>query len=346
MCGITHGIILLCTFKPKAIVNFKTNLTIVEYSINTKVKTLSKPHKKIVLIFLDTDKHASPFDILTAIDLFPEAQILHYSGVSPDDAKRLIQDAMFPRGPEGAKHTKVFIGGYDVERAVEILEVAKKCMFPPFELAIIVDPRGAYTTASAAVAKTLATSIEKGLGDLDGKTITVLAGTGPVGQAAARLYAMEGANVIVTSRDLARSTAVANKINQELEVQRARGVKAAMPNEVGKSIKEADIILSAGAAGIHLLPLKVLKEYGKRCRVVGDINAIPPLGVEGLKPTDEGVEMLPGVWGIGALAIGTFKNKVEAQLFRRAVEAPKGIFDYKIAYEIAKSMVMAKLKKT
>jgi len=307
---------------------------------------MSKPQKKTVIIFLDTDKHASPFDILTAIDLHPDAQILTYSNVAVEDAKRIIQDAMFPRGPDGAKQTKIFIGGQDVEKAVEILEIAKKCMFPPFELAVIVDPRGAYTTASAAVAKTLATSIEKGLGDFKGKTATVLAGTGPVGQIASRLYATEGANVIVTSRDINRSTAVAKKINEEIRTERAHGVQATTPNEIGESIKDSEVILSAGAAGIHLLPLNILKEHGRRCKVVGDINAIPPLGVEGLKPTDENAEILPGVWGIGALSIGTFKNKVETQLFRRAVEAPKGVFDYKTAYEIAKSMVLAKLKKT
>jgi len=307
---------------------------------------MSKPQKKTVIMFLDTDKHASPFDILTAIDLYPEAQILTYSNVAAEDAKRIIQDAMFPRGPEGAKQTKIFIGGQDTEKANEILELAKKTIFPPFELAVIVDPRGAYTTASAAVAKTLATSIEKGLGDFKGKTATVLAGTGPVGQTASRLYATEGANVVVTSRDLSRSTAVAKKINEEIGTERARGVKAAAPNEVGESIKDSEVVLSAGAAGIHLLPLNVLKEYGKRCGVVGDINAIPPLGVEGLKPTDENVEILPRTWGIGALSIGTLKNKVEAQLFKRAVEAPKGVFDYKTAYDIAKSMVLAKLKET
>jgi len=305
---------------------------------------MTKTTKKNVILFLDTDKHTSPFDILTAIDLFPEAQILQYSNITPEDAKRIIQDAMFPRGPEGAKHTKIFIGGTDAEKATEILETAKKCLFPPFELTIIIDPRGAYTTASAAVAKTLATSIEKELGDLRGKTVTVLAGTGPVGQTAARLYVMEGANVVVTSRKLERSTAVATKINEETKTERARGVEATQPNEIGVSIKDADIILSAGAAGISLLPLNVFKEYGKLCKVVGDINAIPPLGVEGLKPTDDGIEVLPGVLGIGALAIGALKNKVEAQLFKRAVEAPKGIFDYKIAYEIAKSMALAKVK--
>jgi len=304
---------------------------------------LSKPPRKTVLIFLDTDKHTSPFDMLAAIDLFPEAHFIHYSNVEPEDAKRIIQDAMFPRGPGGAKHTKIFIGGYDVKKAIEILNVAKKSMFPPFELSVIVDPRGAYTTASAAVAKTLITSIKKGLGEFAGKSVTVLAGTGPVGRVAARLYAAEGAKVTVTSRTLAKSTAVAEKINEEIGEKRVRGVQGAAPEEIGKAIENADIILSTGAAGTRLLPLAVLKEHGKRCKIVADINAIPPLGVEGLKPTDDGVEILPGVWGIGALAIGNFKIKVEAQLFKKAVEEPKGIFDYKVAYELAKSMVLSKL---
>lgn len=304
-----------------------------------------KPPRKTVFIFLDTDKHASAFDILTAIDLFPKAQIIKYGDVTPEEAGGIIQDIMFPRGPEGAKHTKVFIGGHDVTKATEILETAKKCMFPPFELAIIMDPRGANTTASAAVAKTLAVSIKRGFGDFNGKNVTVLAGTGPVGQIAARLYAMEGANVVVTSRKMERSTVVARKINEEFGVERSRGAQATAPDEIGESVKDAEIILSAGAAGVQLLPLNVLKKYGKKCKVVGDTNAVPPVGIEGLKPADECVEILPGTWGIGALTIGTLKNKVEARLFERAVKSSKGIFDYKIAYEIAKSMALAKLKK-
>ncbi|MGQ9460826.1 MAG: methylene-tetrahydromethanopterin dehydrogenase N-terminal domain-containing protein [Candidatus Bathyarchaeaceae archaeon] len=300
-----------------------------------------KKYKKTVIIFLDTDKHPSPFDILAAIDLYPDAQILYYGDVNTRDAKKIIQDAMFPRGPGGAKHTKIFIGGQDVEKALGILEVAKQSMFPPFELAVIVDPRGANTTASAAVAKTLALSMKKGFGDFNEKTVTILAGTGPVGQVAARLYAMEGSNVIVTSREKARATAVASKINEEIGKEKAWGAQAAAPDEIAEAIRKADIILAAGAAGIQLLPLNILKDYGKRCKVVADINAVPPVGVEGLKPTDDGVEFLPGIWGIGALAIGPFKSQIEAELFKKAVESPKGILDHKVAYEIAKSMVMS-----
>lgn len=296
-----------------------------------------------VIIFLDVDEHVSPFDVLTAMDLFPDAQILTYSNVSAEAAKTLIRDAMFPRGPEGARHTKIFIGGSDVDKASGIVEAAKAVMFPPFELAVLVDPRGAYTTASAAVAKTLAMSVRHGFGNFRDKTVSVLAGTGPVGQVAAALYAMEGARVVVSSRSLEKATAVAAKINMAQGAENVRGVEAATDEGVGEAIKDAHVVLAAGAAGTKLLSLDVLRAYGRRCRIVADVNAVPPLGVEGLKPSEEDVEFAPNVFGIGALAVGTFKNKVAARLFRQVMDASKGVFDYRAAYKAAKSMALEKL---
>ncbi|MGA9388735.1 MAG: methylene-tetrahydromethanopterin dehydrogenase N-terminal domain-containing protein, partial [Candidatus Bathyarchaeia archaeon] len=72
---------------------------------------------KNIFIFMDTDKHASPFDILTTIDIFPDATILKYEEVTAEEAEQIVHDAMFPRGPEGAKHTKIFINGRDFARA-------------------------------------------------------------------------------------------------------------------------------------------------------------------------------------------------------------------------------------
>jgi methylene-tetrahydromethanopterin dehydrogenase len=288
---------------------------------------------------LDTDKHASPFDILTAIDVFPEAEILKYEDVTGEDAQKIVYDTIFPRGPEGAKHTKIFINGRDFKRANEILEKTRNSMIPPFEVAVIIDPRGAYTTATAAVAKTLELSIAKELGTLENKVVTVLAGTGPVGQTAARLYASEKAEVILTSRSLQKATSIVTRINEEFDTERVRGIEAQTPEEIGQAIKKADIVLSAGAAATELLPLNVLKEHGKKCRIVADINAIPPLGVEGLDSEANGKEILPNIYGIGALVIGKLKQKVEAGLIKKAVEEPKGVFDYKIAYEIAKKTV-------
>jgi methylene-tetrahydromethanopterin dehydrogenase len=303
---------------------------------------LTEQQFKKVFIFLDTEKHASSFDILTVIDTFPDARILKYEDVTADDAQKIVYDAMFPRGPEGAKHTKIFINGHDFKKVNAILEQAKKCMFAPFELAIIVDPRGAYTTATAAVAKTFEASLAKGLGDLENKAVTILAGTGPVGQTAARLYASEKANVVITSRDLQKASSVATKVNEDVEGGRARGVEAQTSEEVGKSIENSEIVLAAGAAGTMLLPSSVLKQYGKKCKIVADINAIPPLGVEGLESTDDSKEIFSNIFGIGALSIGNLKNKIETELIKRAASEPKGVFDYRIAYEIAKKTIIEK----
>ena len=297
-----------------------------------------------LFIFLDTDKHASPFDIITTLDIFPDSRILKYENVTPEDAEKIVYDAMFPRGPEGAGHTKIFINGHDSELVNGILERVKKCMFPPFELAVIVDPRGAYTTASAAVAKTLSLSLAKDFGGLDNKGVTVLAGTGPVGQTAARLYASENAEVILTSRSLQKAVSVATKINGDYEGERVRGVEAQTLEDVGKAIENAEIVLSAGAAGTELLTMQTLKQYGKKCKIVADINAIPPFGVQGLYSNDDGKEIIPNIFGVGALTIGKLKNKTEAALIRMAAEEPRGTFSYKEAYEIAKKTLTEKPK--
>jgi len=301
---------------------------------------LSGQKYKKVFIFLDTDKHASPFDMLLALDLYPDSAIWKFENVTADDAERLIYDIIFPRGPKGIKHTKIFINGRDMEVANKILEKIRKCMFPPFELSVIIDPRGAYTTASALVAKTLKLSMNKDLGDLQNKRVTVLAGTGPVGRIAAMLYASEKAKVTITSRSLKRAEVISEKINRELGEDRVFGAEAYTPEKIGEAIRDAEIIASTGAAGVQLLPINILKEYGKKCRIVADVNAVPPPGIEGLKSSADGDEVLPGIFGIGALAIGKLKNKTEAELIRRAVEEPKGIFDYKVAYQIAKGIIL------
>ncbi len=298
---------------------------------------------KDVFIFLDTDKHASPFDILTVTDTLPAAIIMKYENVTADDAEKIIYDIMFPRGPEGAKHTKVFINGRDFSQAIDILERVRKSMFSPFEVAVIIDPRGAYTTASAAVAKILGLSLQKNLGSLEGKTVAILAGTGPVGQTAARLCAIEKANVIVTSRELAKAQSLAADINENLKISSVHGVEGKTPEEIGKAIATANAVLSTGTAGTQLLSLETLKQHGKKCKIAADINAIPPLGIEGLKSDSDGDEILPGIHGIGALAIGKLKNKVEVVMIKRAAEEAKGIFDYSTAYEIAKNAVLKKL---
>jgi methylene-tetrahydromethanopterin dehydrogenase len=304
---------------------------------------MSEAKFKPVFIFLDTDKHASPFDILMTLDLIPDVVVLKYENVTPEDVEKIVYDALFPRGPKGVKYTKVFVNGKELETVNAIVEKIRKCMFPPFELSVIVDPRGSYTTASAAVVKTLEVLRKLGLGGIEGKNVTVLAGTGPVGVAAAWLYAAEKAvEVIVTSREITRAQKVASRINEELKTDVVKPFQARTPEDVGKAIENADIVLATGAPGVQLLPLNTLKTYGKKVKVVADCNAVPPYGIEGLDPKWDGKEVTPGVYGVGALVIGTLKNKIEAELIKKALQEPKGIFDFRTAYEIGKAMLPTK----
>jgi hypothetical protein len=61
--------------------------------------------------------------------------------------------------------------------------------------------------------------------------------------------------------------------------------------------------------------------------------------VEELDSDSNGKELLPTIYSIGALAINKLKQKVEAGLIMKAVEEPRGVFDYRTAYEIAKKTI-------
>jgi hypothetical protein len=307
---------------------------------------LTESKFKTVFVFLDTDKYCSPFDMLVAIDAFPDSMIFKYENVTGEDAAKIVFDALFPRGPEGAKHTKIFINGSNFDVVGEVVAATQKCMVSaPWGNSIIVDPRGAYSTAASAVAKTLGMALEKGFGSMESKNVTVLAGTGPVGQIAAKLYATEKANVTITSRTFAKGQAVADKINQEAGAECVKVVEVTTPEQTGTAIQNAEVILAAGAGGIQLLSADIMNKYGVNCKIVADVNAIKPLGVEGLASNDEGKEIRPGVYGIGALAIGKLKIKIETEMIKRATMEPQGLFDYAVAYEIGKTAVLKKLAK-
>ncbi len=306
---------------------------------------MAQPTFKTVFFFLDTDKYCSPFDILVAIDAFPDSLLFKFENVTGEEAPKIVFDLLFPRGPAGAAHTKIFINGSNFEEVEKVVAATQKAMkSAPWGNSIIVDPRGGYSTAAAAVAKTFGASMEKGLGSLEGKKVTVLAGTGPVGQTAARIYAAEKADVTITSRSLAKGQIVADKINAEVGAQRVKVVEVSKPEQTAAAVKDAEIILAAGAGGIQLLT-KADIDAATKCKIIGDINAIKPLGVEGLGPNDDSIELKPGVYGIGALAIGKLKIKTEVEMIKRAVAEPQGLFDYAIAYTIAKEQILKKLAK-
>lgn len=70
-----------------------------------------------------------------------------------------------------------------------------------------------------------------------------------------------------------------------------------------------------------------------------DVNAVPPLGIDGLDRNDDKKELKPGVYGTGSLEIGALKRQVEENLLRKAKEARKTVFDHLAAFEAARELL-------
>ncbi len=287
--------------------------------------------KKSLLHLISSDRHVSPFDVNMAYDAGFDA-VIPYSGVSESELVTLVQDAMFSRGPKGARHTALFIGGSSLSLALRMLEAAKRTLFDPFRLSVMVDPRGAFTTAAALVAKVRKACAARGLGGLKGRTLAVFGGTGTVGRVAAALAARDGARVILTSRKLEGAQQAVGEI-EGLFGERVEPRQAHSEDTFAKLAADCQVILATAAAGVRVLSRPALEKLGGP-RVVADVNAVPPPGIEGLKPQDDDVEITPGIFGLGPLTIGDLKFRTEAALLadlrdpaQRVVLDPQAAFD-------------------
>lgn len=303
------------------------------------IKVKKKEKQEKILYFFDTDEYCSPFDTNMGYDAGFDV-VIPYCKITADRVIKLVQDAMFSR--KVGSPTVFFIGGSDVEESEKITEKVLNSLVPPFETPVIIDPRGSHTTAAAIVSKTIEVAKLHGTQNLSKKKIVCLGGTGPVGQIAALIASKLNAQVTITSRRKEYVEQLAKKLTEKAgkNAMQIVGVAADSEDDYYKLVKDADIIWSVGKAGIQMLSKNVMKKLPSN-KVIVDINLVPPYGIEGIKPENDNTEIYPGIFGIGALAIGQIKYKVERDIFKEAaITKGKKIFDYNIAFELANKIVL------
>jgi len=282
---------------------------------------------KKLLLQLDVDRHASVFDRVVGYDAGADA-VLSYGGVQEDDVRALVHGAIFTRGPADLHNTAIFVGGADMARAERLLEEVQRTFFGPFRVSVVFDPNGSNTTAAAAVLK----MVRAVGGDVRGRRTVVLAGTGPVGMRAAGLLARLGAQVVITSRDERRGQATAERIRERFQ-QPVEVLTVAHPAQAAPALEGAELLLASGPAGVQLIS-RAAWAGRAGLRVVADVNAVPPLGIEGVEATDDGVER-DGVLAFGALGIGRLKMKLHKACIARAFERNDLILDSEAIYDLA-----------
>src|SRR5260221_1700789 len=211
--------------------------------------TTASPLRKL-LLHLDSSPHPSVFDRIVALDAGAD-EVMSYGGVTEDAVRDLVHGAIFTRGPKHLHNTAIFIGGTDISAGERLLAAARQAFFGPLHVSIMLDSNGSNTTAVAAVAKLRRAASPEG--DIQGRHAAITAGTGPVGVRAAGLLAKAGAHVSITSRRLDRGTATAEAIQQRFGGT-VRAVLMPDHSHAAAVLEGADLLLSAGGAGIRLVP--------------------------------------------------------------------------------------------
>jgi len=292
-----------------------------------------------LLHMFNPTKNVSPFDVNMAYEADFDG-VIPYAEVSLEDIHGLTQDTIFSRGPTGVRRTGIFIGGRDFALAEDMLEAARKAMVPPFEVSVFADPSGAFTTAAALMACVEAAVKKQGQGTLEGKNMQVYGGTGPVGICAGVIGARCGARVLLVSHrgeDYARSEAT-DPYNARYEVDMIPA-NGRTGTAIERLLPEAHVVVGAAKAGVQVLSAKQLS-HAKKLLVAADVNAVPPLGIEGVGVHDKGtvIESTPSkALGIGALAIGDVKYKVHYRLFQNMINADRALYiSFPQAFEVAR----------
>lgn len=293
--------------------------------------------KKVSILHLITAaKNASPFDVNMAYDAGFD-KIMPYTGVELKEVMGLIQDAIFSRSPSGVKRESVFIGGRDIDVAMDMLATAQESMVPPFEISVFADPSGAFTTAAGMMAK-VEQHLKQHFGsDLAGCKVSVFGATGPVGGCAAVIAAKYGAGVeLVAHRTMDTMEAKAASYNKRysIDIQCVDGSNDNLKTEV---LKNTDIALCCAAAGVRVMTIAQMAA-SSRLKVVADVNAVPPTGAEGVDVFADGVAITgTQAFGIGALAIGNVKYKTQHNLLKQMLEGEqKHYLDFLSAFEMAR----------
>lgn len=288
--------------------------------------------KRRILIQLDNDPRPSVFDRVVAVDAGAD-EVFSYGGIEPEHAESLVHGAIFTRGARDLKSTAIFVGGRNVVRAEEVFAAVQRSFFGPLRCSILLDPNGANTTAAAAVL-----SARRHLNFAETRAL-VLGGTGPVGQRVALLLARQHAEVWISSRSQDRALDTCKRIADTVDGARLHSVTEAQIEALSKDDNPPHLIISAAAAGVRTIHRSQIQS-NKELRVVMDLNAVPPLGVEGVQVTDNGRQE-GGVLYFGAIGVGGLKMKIHKAAVARLFDTNDHVLDAVEIYDIGSELEFA-----
>ncbi|RCS50603.1 bifunctional NADP-dependent methylenetetrahydromethanopterin dehydrogenase/methylenetetrahydrofolate dehydrogenase [Bremerella cremea] len=278
-----------------------------------------------LLLQLDTDTQPSTFDSVVAIDSGADTMFRH-GGVTPEQVAGLVHGLIFTRAPSKLKHSAIYIGGSNVDAAEGLLRAVQKSFFGAMRVSVMMDANGANTTAAAAV---ICGSRHL---PLSGAQALVLGGTGPVGQRAARLLIRAGAKVRLASRSQEKAHQACQQIGADLQLESPEPIVINDASSTKAALAGVQLLIAAGAAGVTLVP-QATRQNASDLKVAIDLNAVPPVGLEGIESFDKAAEKDNQVC-YGAIGVGGTKMAIHRAAIRRLFESNDLVLNAEEIYEL------------
>jgi hypothetical protein len=117
-------------------------------------------------------------------------------------------------------------------------------------------------------------------------------------------------------------------------------VGMADPSQAEEVLAGADVLLSSGPAGVQMVP-KAAWAGRKGLLVAVDLNAVAPLGIEGVALTDAAKER-DGITVFGAFGVGNFKTKLHKACVARLFDRNDLVLDAEAIADVAREMIAAR----
>ena len=107
-------------------------------------------------------------------------------------------------------------------------------------------------------------------------------------------------------------------------------------DDLKNALVEQTLVVSASAEGVQLLPKAVRAAY-PTLKVAIDLNAVPPLGIEGIEVADR-AKPRDGVLCYGAIGVGDTKMKIHKAAIARLFERNDQVLDAEEVYALAQTI--------
>jgi methylenetetrahydrofolate/methylenetetrahydromethanopterin dehydrogenase (NADP+) len=104
-------------------------------------------------------------------------------------------------------------------------------------------------------------------------------------------------------------------------------------------LQGVEILLNSGPAGVQMVPFEAWTA-AKSLQIAVDLNAVPPLGIQGVDVNDAGAQR-NGVVVFGAFGVGNFKTKLHKACVERLFTRNDLVLDAEAIADIARELIGA-----